>query len=340
MASETGTVEGIDIENVTAWLVERIDGLAPPLDFSLIAGGHSNLTYKFVDREGAAYVLRRPPLGHILESAHDMAREHRIVAAVNQTNVPVPSTHGLCEDPDVNGLPFYVMKFVEGVVPHTPELAEDLPNAERAAAGRHIFEVLSDLHNVDPATIGLGELARKEGYIERQLKRWTKQYADTKTHDIPEMDESERLLHENVPEQIGYSIVHGDYRIGNMMLENGKMVALLDWELCTLGDPLADVGYLLNNWTQPGEDWEENPTSVGGFGSREALCEIYEQATGRDLGRINYYRAFSHWRLAAITQGVYKRYLVGAMGDQELDMETYRANIGKRAVSALELLTG
>ncbi len=312
MASETGTVEGIDVDNVTAWLVERIDGLAPPLDFSLIAGGHSNLTYKFVDQAGAAYVLRRPPLGHILESAHDMAREHRIVAAVNQTNVPVPSTHGLCEDPDVNGLPFYVMKFVEGVVPHTPEAAESLPEAERAAAGRHIFEVLSDLHNVDPANIGLGELARKEGYIERQLKRWTKQYADTKTHDIPEMDESERLLHENVPEQIGYSIV----------------------------DPLADVGYLLNNWTQPGEDWEENPTSVGGFGSREALCEIYEQRTGRDLGRINYYRAFSHWRLAAITQGVYKRYLVGAMGDQELDMETYRANIRKRAASALELLTG
>lgn len=339
MGSETGTVEGIDLDNVTAWLVERIDGLTAPLDFSLIAGGHSNLTYKFVDRNGAAYVLRRPPLGHILESAHDMAREHRIVSAVNQTNVPVPSTHGLCEDPDVNGLPFYIMKFVEGVVPHTPELAESLPEGERASAGRHIFEVLSDLHSVDPATIGLGELARKEGYVERQLKRWTKQYADTKTHDIPEMDESERLLHENVPEQIGYGIVHGDYRIGNMMLVNGKMVALLDWELCTLGDPLADVGYLLNNWTQPGEDWAENPTIVGGFGDRDELCEIYSARTGRDLSGINYYRAFSHWRLAAITQGVYKRYLVGAMGDQELDMELYRANINKRAVSALELLT-
>ena len=340
MSSEAGTIEGIEIDKVTAWLVERIDGLTPPLDFSLIAGGHSNLTYKFVDRQGAAYVLRRPPLGHILESAHDMAREHRIVSAVNKTDVPVPSTHGLCEDADVNGQPFYVMKFVEGTVPHKPEDAETIPVDERGAAGKHIIEVLATLHNVDPATIGLGELARKEGYIERQLKRWSKQYADTRTHDIPDMDESERLLNENVPEQVGYSIVHGDYRIGNMMLANGKMVALLDWELCTLGDPLADVGYLLNNWTQPGEDGAEaNPTSVGGFGSRESLGEIYEAKTGRDLSRINYYRAFSHWRLGAIMQGVYKRYLVGAMGDQEFDLETYLANIHKRAADAVALLS-
>ena len=334
-------VEGIDIENVTDWVAERIDGLQPPLEFTLIAGGHSNLTYKFVDRRGEAYVLRRPPLGHILESAHDMGREHRIVSALWGTDVPVPETFGLCEDKDVNGLSFYLMKFVEGVVPHDAEAMATVPESERRSAGEHVVDVLATLHLIDPDDVGLGTLARKEAYIERQLKRWTKQWEATKTHEIPEMEESERLLHEDMPEQIGSAIVHGDYRIGNMILRDGRMAALLDWELCTLGDPLADVGYLLNNWAEPGDRGAgESPTGIGGFPGRDHVLSVYEERTGRDLSRINYYRAFSHWRLGAIAQGVYKRYLVGAMGkNRDFDLEKYKLGIHQRAESALRFLT-
>ena len=334
-------VEGIDGPKVTAWAADCIDALQPPLTFGLIAGGHSNLTYKFTDSAGEAYVLRRPPLGHVLESAHDMGREHRIISALADTDVPVPKTYGLCEDSDVNGAPFFLMKFVEGTVPHEPEVSATIPEAERASAGEHIIDVLATLHLIDPDDVGLGTLARKEGYIARQLKRWTAQWKATKTHEIPEMEESERLLHEDMPEQIGAGIVHGDYRIGNMMIRDGRMVALLDWELCTLGDPLADLGYLLNNWVLPGEDGAAgSPVGVGGFPDRDHICEAYERRTGRDLSRINYYRAFSHWRLGAITQGVYKRYLVGAMGkNRDFDLEKYKLGIHQRAESALRLLT-
>ena len=337
-----GGIEGIDLDRVTRWVAERIDGLEPPLRFELIAGGHSNLTYKFTDQRGSAYVLRRPPLGHILQSAHDMAREHRIISALAETDVPVPKTHGLCEDESVNGQPFYLMAFVEGVAPHEPDVTEAMPEAERHTAGEHIIEVLATLHLVNPDDVGLGNLARKEAYLARQLKRWTQQWEATKTHEIPEMEESARLLHEDMPEQVGATIVHGDYRIGNMLIANGRMAALLDWELCTLGDPLADLGYLLNNWGEPGENGMETalPTAVGGFPSRARVREVYEQRTGRDLGRIDYYRAFSHWRLGAIAQGVYKRYLVGAMGkNRDFDLEKYKQGIHQRAESALRFLT-
>lgn len=334
--------EGIQIDGVTPWLAERIEGLEPPLTFTLIAGGHSNLTYRFVDQQGAAYVLRRPPLGHVLESAHDMGRENRIVSALTDSGVPVAPTFGFCDDPDVNGAPFYVMGFVEGQVLHDSEVAGALPAAERQALGLNVIDVLATLHNLNPDDVGLGTLGRKEAYLARQLKRWNKQWEASKTHEIPEMEESSRRLAEQMPEQIGATIVHGDYRLGNFMVGDGRIRAVLDWELCTLGDPLADVGYLLNSWTQPGEvEGDITPTAIGGFPGREVLCERYEAATGRDLAGINYYRAFSHWRLAAIGQGVYKRYLVGAMGEnREMDLDAYKLSVHTRAEAALALLGG
>ena len=175
----------------------------------------------------------------------------------------------------------------------TPKPPATIPLDERRSSGEHIVDVLATLHLIDPDDVGLGTLARKEAYIERQLKRWTKQWEATKTHEIPEMEESERLLHEDMPEQIGSAIVHGDYRIGNMIIRDGRMAALLDWELCTLGDPLADLGYLLNNWIEPGDKGAEgNPTGVGGFPGRDHVLTVYQERTGRDLSRINYYRAF------------------------------------------------
>jgi aminoglycoside phosphotransferase (APT) family kinase protein len=334
-------IEGINAGPVTEWLAARIPGLVPPLTFTLIAGGHSNLTFRFVDSRGAAYVLRRPPLGHVLESAHDMGREHRIVAALAGSEVPVAPTFGLCDDVAVNGAPFYVMGFVAGAVLHDAEAAARLPQAERASLGDHVIDVLAKLHQIDPDAVGLGDLGRKEAYLARQLNRWNKQWLASKTHEIPEMEETARLLEARMPAQEGAAIVHGDYRLGNMIVGDGAIRAVLDWELCTLGDPLADVGYLLNAWTQPGEDGADlTPTGVGGFPTRPALCDRYTAATGRDLSGINYYRAFSHWRLAAIGQGVYKRYLVGAMGDRpDMDLEAYRTSVQTRAAAALALLS-
>jgi aminoglycoside phosphotransferase (APT) family kinase protein len=336
-------VEGIRAEPVTRWLVEHVPGIAPPLRFALIAGGHSNLTYSCTDATGATYVLRRPPLGHVLESAHDMGREHRIIAALAGTDVPVAPACGLCSDPAVNGAPFYVMKFVDGLVPHDSTVATRIPAAERRPLGEHVADVLATLHSIDPDAVGLGDLGRKEAYLARQLNRWTKQWEASKTHEIPAMDATRRLLEERMPAQVGAAIVHGDYRIGNMIVGGGRIRAVLDWELCTLGDPLADLGYLLNSWIEPGEvpgaQGDQAPTAVPGFPLRAEIAARYAARTGRDLAGINYYRAFSHWRLAAIGQGVYKRYLVGAMGQNRgMNLDVYKESVARRAQAALELL--
>ena len=338
-------LEGINETGVTSWLEANVPSLSPPLKFSLIAGGHSNLTYRCEDTSGNAYVLRRPPLGQVLESAHDMAREHRIIDALKDSSVPVPPNFGVCQDVSVNGADFYVMAFVDGLVLNAASDAETLSAAERSSIGLDVMGILSRLHAINPDDVGLGQLGRKEAYLERQLKRWTKQWLASKTHEIPEMEESYRLLSERIPEQIGATIVHGDYRLGNMIVADGKVKAILDWELCTLGDPLADVGYLLNNWVAPedvvGSDQPVlPPTAAGGFLSRSEMIDIYTNTTGRDLSNINYYRAFSHWRLASIGQGVYKRYLVGAMGENpDVDFEQQKQSVVTRAQAALELLS-
>ena len=334
-------MEGINAANVTAWFAEHVPEAQAPFTYELIAGGHSNLTFGVHDANGETFVLRRPPLGHVLESAHDMGREHKIVSALQGSAVPVAATLGLCSDNDVNEAPFYVMSYVAGPVLHDVEVARELSETERADLSMHVIDVLAALHAINPDDVGLGDLGRKEAYLERQLKRWNKQWEASKTHEIPAMDASSALLAEKMPAQIGAAIVHGDYRLGNMIVGSGRIQAVLDWELCTLGDPLADVGYLLNSWILPGEVEDDlSATAAGGFASREAMTERYADATGRDLSHINYYRAFSHWRLAAIGQGVYKRYLVGAMGEnRDMDLDAYKESVTTRAEAALELLS-
>ncbi|MEJ6685362.1 MAG: phosphotransferase family protein [SAR86 cluster bacterium] len=337
-------VEGINSDKVTAWLQDQVPHLQAPITFSLIAGGHSNLTYLGVDRSGSQFVLRRPPLGHVLESAHDMGREYKIISALEHADVPVPKTYGLCRDLEVNDAPFYVMDFIGGQVLNDSVVGLKVAPQHRRGIGLHVIDILSKLHSLNPDAVGLGDLGRKEAYLSRQINRWTKQWVASKTHEIPEMEESCRILTETMPDQIGATIVHGDYRLGNMIVNGDKVDAILDWELCTLGDPLADVGYLLNNWVSPGEielpgEGDQSPTAVGGYPERQELCDIYSANTGRDLSQINYYRAFSHWRLAAIGQGVYKRYLTGAMGeDRDVDLEKQKNGVLRRAQAALALL--
>jgi aminoglycoside phosphotransferase (APT) family kinase protein len=336
--------EGIIASEVCDWLIEHTPALTPPVTFALIAGGHSNLTYSCTDALGRVYVLRRPPLGHVLESAHDMGREYRIVTALANSAVPVAPTYGLSSSAAVNGAPFFVMDFIAGVVVHDCDVAATLPAAERESLAEHVIDVLVALHRITPASVGLDDLGRHDSYIARQLKRWTRQWLASTTHPIPAMETSRRLLEERMPAQIGSAIVHGDYRLGNFIVGAGRIKAVLDWELCTLGDPLADLGYLLNTWANADEAIRGLddclPTVAGGFPAREELAARYAQASGRDVSNIDYYRAFSHWRLAAIRQGVYKRYLEGAMGSTtDFDLDVSRRSVELCAQAALALLS-
>tara|TARA_B100002051_G_scaffold53145_1_gene48560 strand:+ start:5305 stop:6330 length:1026 start_codon:yes stop_codon:yes gene_type:complete len=336
------SIEGIDEAGVASWFAAQIAGAVPPFRYELIAGGHSNLTFRVQDDNGNVYVLRRPPLGQVLATAHDMEREHRVVSAVGQTAVPVPATLGVCEDVEVNGAPFYVMAYVEGAVLHSDIEAALITPKDRMNLSREVVEVLAELHSVEPDEIALGNLAKREEYLSRQLRRWSRQWEQSKTRELDTMEEVQRLLEQHMPTQIGSTIVHGDYRLGNMLVDSGSIRAVLDWELCTLGDPLADVGYLLNNWVDPDETpaGSSAPTLAGGFATRDQLLKWYERASGRDISQVGYYRAFSYWRLAAIVEGVLNRYLQGAMGNQEdVDVMTFKDQVETLSASALEALS-
>ncbi len=347
MAGREGTagdIKGIRSASVSEWLEANVDGLKAPFTFALIAGGHSNLTYKVDDAAGRSIVLRRPPTGAVLATAHDMAREHKIITAVAKTDVPVPTALGLCEDESVNDAPFYLMNYIDGIVLNDLATTKaNLDDAARKALSEHTAVVLAALHAVEPADVGLGDLGKREDYIQRQLKRWKGQWEKSKTRELPAMDEVFEGLSQHIPEQHGAGIVHGDYRLGNMLVSReGRILAVLDWELCTLGDTLADLGYLLNNWFQPGETTIEGeaavgPTSVGGFSTREELVERYATLSGRDISSINYYRAFQYWRISAIVEGVLARYLKGVMGN-EADTDAFRKQVDGTANAALELI--
>jgi aminoglycoside phosphotransferase (APT) family kinase protein len=331
---------GIDVERVTRWLVDHIDGAEAPFRFDLIAGGRSNLTFRVTGADGTAYVLRRPPLGHVLATAHDMAREHRVIAAVGRTGVPVPPALGLCTDIEVNGAPFYVMGFVAGEVLDSPEKAAMLAPELRVSASHHLIDVLADLHAVDVDEVGLGDFAKREGYVERQVKRWSTQWEQSKTRELPAIDEVADLLRRRIPEQRGVSIAHGDFRFGNCLTDVsvGRIAAVLDWELCTLGDPLADLGYLGVYWFdgEAANLRSNDPTPAGGFPRYADLVERYATRTGRDVSGIAYYVAFSCFRLAVISEGVYARYLHGAMGDQQVDIEQFKVGVDGLAARALD----
>ena len=329
-------MQGIDVAPVSEWMVANVVGAVAPFTFEVIAGGRSNLTFKVTAGDGQRFVLRRPPLGHVLATAHDMGREHRIITAVGRSSVPVPPALGLCIDETVNGAPFYVMGYVDGVVLDSPDRGAELPIPLRRVAGEHLIDVLADLHAVDIDAVGLGDLAKREGYVERQVKRWSTQWEQSKTRELPAVDEVARRLREAMPVQHGVSIAHGDFRFGNCLTDiaTGRIAAVLDWELCTLGDPLADLGYLGVYWFHGDVNSmrANDPTPAGGFPTYPELVERYARRTGRDVSGIDYYVAFGCWRLAVISEGVYARYLHGAMGTPDgFDFESFK--IGAEALS-------
>ena len=312
---------GIDPGPVTDWILERRPELAAPLTFEMITGGASNLTFRVTDATGTRLVLRRPPTGHVLASAHDMAREHRIMAALQDTAVPVPSLVGLCQDEAVNGADFYVMDFVEGMIVFDLADGEAIDPALRPVMAESLTDTLAALHAIDPDEIGLGDLGRKEDYCARQLRRWKRQIDEGTDRDMPLFQDLHDRFVAGIPAQQGNGIVHGDYRMDNCMMgDDGSVAAVLDWELCTLGDVLADVAGMAMWW---GDDpaakgrLADVPTRAEGFGTRVDMLERYAQHSNRDVSDLPWYVAFQHWRLAAISEGVRVRFAAGAMGDQE-----------------------
>jgi aminoglycoside phosphotransferase (APT) family kinase protein len=337
---ESDSPEGIDTERVGAWLTANVDGARGPFEYDRIVGGRSNLTYRVTDAAGTSWALRRPPMGKALGSAHDMGREHRVVSALGPTPVPVASIAGYCTDETVNEAPFYVMDFLEGPILRIRGDAEAFDETGRRAIGERVVDTLVEIHAQVPDEIGLGDLGKKEDYVARQLHRWQKQWQGSKTREIPLVERVHDRLSELIPDQGPATLVHGDYRLDNMILTDaGGVAAVVDWELCTLGDPLADVGLLLVYWGEEGDTLLplfEPATMAPGFPSREDVKVRYAERSGRDLSMIDFFVALGYWKLAIILEGVYARYAKGQYGKPEDGFEEFGKNVGRLAEAADE----
>jgi aminoglycoside phosphotransferase (APT) family kinase protein len=292
-------------------------------DVALISGGKSNLTYR-VACDAGEVVLRRPPLGHILPTAHDMVREHRVLTALEGTAVPVPRVLHLGAADGPLDAPFYVMERVVGHVCRNalPPRYADAPE-DRAAIGAALVDVLADLHLVEPADVGLEAFGRPAGFVERQLRRWSRQWEASRTEPLPALDELSSELARTLPAQRAEAIVHGDYRLDNTILHPtapGRIVAVLDWEMSTLGDPLTDLGTLLAYWSEEADDdvlaaarVMAPVTAAPGFPSRTEVVRRYAARTGFDVSGIEWYQAFAYFKLAVVCQGIAARAAAGAM---------------------------
>ncbi len=312
---------------LSAWLraeVAEVKVGEGPVGIERISGGHSNLTYRITDAEGTPFALRRPPLGMVLATAHDMGREWRFISALAPFGVPVAPPVVFCQDTDVIGAEFYIMRFVDGEVLGDAESGHRLPEGEsRTTAGLDTADVLAALHAVDPEEAGLSDLRRDGSYIDRQLRRWHRQVHASSLADLEIVDAAhERLVARAAtlpPSDV--RIAHGDYRPGNLAYgPDGGVRAIFDWELATLGDPLADLGWLMASWGRPADTAPptiEGPNQVGGYPDGDALIARYAERSGRDLGDLDFYVAFARWRAACIQAGVYSRYEGGALGEGE-----------------------
>jgi len=339
------TPDGIEQKPLEDWFGANVAGVQFPLRFERIAGGHSNLTYRVTDAAGGSWALRRPPLGKRLGSAHDMGREFKVVSALGKTEVPVAPVVGLCEDESVNGAPFYVMEFVEGPILRGLAEAEIFPEeGDRRAIGERVADTLVQIHTIDPDAVGLGDLGKKEDYVARQLHRWQGQWEKSKTRELEPIDRVHEALAARIPEQGPATIVHGDYRLDNMILTpQGAVAAVVDWELCTLGDPLADVGLLMVYWPERGEDTLAlgMPANLApGFPSREELISRYAERSGRDLSQLNFYVALGYWKLAIILEGVYARYIAGGYGKVNEGVEAFARLVERLADEAERIERG
>jgi aminoglycoside phosphotransferase (APT) family kinase protein len=330
---------GIRVDSVEAWFRDHVPGVRPPLRYDRVTGGHSCLTYVVTDADDGRYVLRRPPVGDLLATAHDVVREHRIMAALADTDVPVPRMLGVCEDADITGAPFFVMAYVDGFVLHVASDAEQiLPSrAARTRAGETLVDALAALHGVDVDAVGLTDLTRPHGYLDRQLKRWSTQWTASGLAG----DDADRVygwLVEHRPAERPARIVHGDFRLGNALVgRDGSVLAILDWEVCALGEPLSDLAYLLRWWSTPDvrNPDEGTPSTIAGFPSTDDLAARYGAQSGRSLDHLDYWMTFATWRAAAMLAGVYRRYVDGTMGDRPENLSLFPVELERRIAQAM-----
>jgi aminoglycoside phosphotransferase (APT) family kinase protein len=310
---------GIDRARVDAWLTDHLGDAAPPFEYSLVAAGGSNLTFRVTDAAGSAWALRRPPVTAVLATAHDMDREWRLLEALSRDgSVPVPAPVARCDDVGVTDGPFYVMDFVDGTILRTERDGAALapPDAERATAS--LVEVQVALHALDPLAVGLGDLGRPGSYVERQLHRWKTQVERAKVRELPLLDDLHQRLARSVPPPADVALAHGDYRFDNTVLgPDHRIRAVLDWELCTTGDAVADFAWSWLYWADPGDPCPflaSSPTLAPGFERRDAVAERYAVASGRDLSSLGWFTVFGYWKMACIVEGVHARRLRGASG--------------------------
>ena len=306
---------GADLAALARWLDAELPGLRHgELDGELIAGGKSNLTFRITDGR-TTWALRRPPLAHVLPTAHDMVREFTVISALKNTAVPVAPAVALCTDSQVLGAQFYLMDFVEGVVLDKPDVLRELEPAAATRACELLMDTLADLHEVDPSAVGLAEFGHPEGFLARQVRRWHQQWQASETRALEVLGQTVERLTETLPEQSAPAIVHGDYRLTNVMFTRpiDRIAAVVDWEMATLGDPLTDLGLLVvyQDLAQQNDTIMPRMLPERGFLTAREMVGRYAGRSSRDLGRLNWYVGFGYFKLAVVAEGIHHRYLAG-----------------------------
>ncbi|AJF67997.1 phosphotransferase family protein [Streptomyces vietnamensis] len=314
MSTTTQRLPGLDLSRLGDWLSEAVPRSGRDLAAHLLAGGKSNLTYEVTDGV-ETWIVRRPPLGHVLATAHDMAREYRVMSALQDTDVPVPTTYALCEDEDVLGAGFYVMQRVEGTpYRHAAELERLGPERTRLIS-TGLVDTLATLHEVDPAEVGLADLGRPEGFLARQVRRWKKQLDASYCRELPAADELHARLAAQIPRESAPGIVHGDYRLDNVLVDDDdRPAAVIDWEMATLGDPLTDLALLVlyqRLGTLLGGSVVPDAASAPGFLTGDEIVQRYASRSDRDLSRFGFYLGLASFKLAAILEGIHYRHRNG-----------------------------
>jgi aminoglycoside phosphotransferase (APT) family kinase protein len=337
-------IVGYDIPAVEQWVSERVPRLVAPYVWTKLQGGHSNLTYRVDSADGAfSAVVRRPPMGELLPKAHDMGREWACLSAIWGRGVPVAEPLAFCESPDVTGAHFYVMGLIEGrAMYNVADVDAWIPEAKRVTAANSWIDVLATLHSLDIDEIGLGDLGKREDYVLRQLKTWYRSWTssaeaaeldDQRVHDLHD------LLLERMPAQGPATVVHGDYGTHNVMFgADSTIAAVVDWEIATLGDPMADLGYSMNAWAQADDPFVDDtvaPSLAAGFPSREYLLDRYQSKTGCDLSELPFYIAFNRFKTACIIHGVYARYRRGQKTIDPHELSVLRNRLD-RLIDAVE----